>query len=142
MDDKLDLLEGVPLFSGVSREGLEELGAIADELDVPAGTALTHERLPRGLLLHRRRGLGAGSTRHGVLVNDPRTRATTLARSRCCDGGAADGHGHDRDGVPARLSLTYGMFHELLDSSPIDPDRHPRGGRPASPRAGLTWAPV
>ena len=43
MDQKLELLERVSLFAGVGREGLEEIGRIADEIDVPAGTALTHE---------------------------------------------------------------------------------------------------
>jgi len=40
MDDKLGLLERVPLFSGISREDLELLGGIADEIDVPAGKTL------------------------------------------------------------------------------------------------------
>ena len=115
MDDKLDLLEGVPLFSGVSREGLEELGAIADELEVPAGTALTHEGYREGFFFIvvegsvRISGTGCWST--------PSDRATTWARSPCST--AARGRPRPRPRRPCRLlSLTYGMFHELLDASP------------------------
>jgi len=43
MDPKLELLERVPLFAGIGRNELEEIGRIADEVDIPAGTALTHE---------------------------------------------------------------------------------------------------
>src|SRR5438093_11239706 len=43
MDDKLELLQRVPLFAGVDREGLEEIGRIAEEIEAKAGTDLTHE---------------------------------------------------------------------------------------------------
>ena len=43
MDDKLDLLERVPLFAGMSRADLEQLGRIVDEVEVPVGTVLAHE---------------------------------------------------------------------------------------------------
>src|SRR6266705_2894132 len=43
MDEKLELLERVPLFAGIDREGLEEIARITDEIDVPAERALTHE---------------------------------------------------------------------------------------------------
>ena len=42
-DPKLDLLARVPLFSGLGRRELEEVGALADEVDLPACRALTHE---------------------------------------------------------------------------------------------------
>ena len=81
MNDKLDLLEGVPLFSGVSREGLEELGAIADELEVPAGTALTHEGYREGFFFIVVEG-AVRIERHGVLVNTLGP-GDYLARSPC-----------------------------------------------------------
>ena len=38
MKQKQDLLEQVPLFAGISAAGIEELGAIADEIEVRPGT--------------------------------------------------------------------------------------------------------
>ena len=40
---KLEVLRGVPLFSGCSRRELEQVAAIADELELPAGRTLTRE---------------------------------------------------------------------------------------------------
>ena len=37
MDQKLELLSKVPLFAGLDRRGIEELGRLADEVDLPAG---------------------------------------------------------------------------------------------------------
>ncbi len=37
MDQKLELLSKVPLLAGVDRRGLEEVGRLADEVDLPAG---------------------------------------------------------------------------------------------------------
>jgi CRP-like cAMP-binding protein len=115
LDEKLDLLERVPLFSGVSREGLEELGAIADEIDVPAGKVLTHEgrhegyffvvvsgtvRIERGGRTINTIGAGDFLGEIALLDGGPRT-ATATTESPC-----------------RLLSMTYPMFHELLDASP------------------------
>jgi CRP/FNR family cyclic AMP-dependent transcriptional regulator len=43
MDTKLELLSRVPLFSRCRGNSLEELGRLADQVDVPAGTTLTRE---------------------------------------------------------------------------------------------------
>jgi protein phosphatase len=40
---KIELLAGVPLFSQLSKRDLAEIAAIADEVDLPAGRALTRE---------------------------------------------------------------------------------------------------
>jgi CRP-like cAMP-binding protein len=40
---KLELLKRVPLFAGLSKRDLALVGSIADELDLPAGAALTKE---------------------------------------------------------------------------------------------------
>ena len=96
MDDKLDLLEGVPLFSGVSREGLDELGAIADELEVPAGTALTHEGYREGFFFIVVEGSVRIDAARGA-GQHPRT-GRLPGRDRPAGRRPADGHGHDRDG--------------------------------------------
>ena len=43
---KVDLLKGVPLFSGCSKAEVEALAQTADELDVREGTVLTREGKP------------------------------------------------------------------------------------------------
>lgn len=42
-DAKTDLLAQVPLFSGCSKRELQEIAALADELDLPEGTVLIKE---------------------------------------------------------------------------------------------------
>lgn len=115
MGSKPDLLERVPLFAGVSAAGIEELGAIADELDVRAGTVLTHEGYREGFFFVIVSGsvrieqggrtinvLGPGDYLGEIALLDggPRT-ATAITETEC-----------------RLLSLTYQMFHELLDASP------------------------
>jgi CRP-like cAMP-binding protein len=43
VDQKLELLAQVPLFSGLDRAGLEQVGKLADEIDLPAGKQLLRE---------------------------------------------------------------------------------------------------
>ena len=115
MDQKLELLERVSLFAGVGREGLEEIGRIADEIDVPAGTALTHEgrhegyffvivsgtvRIERGGRMINTIGPGDFLGEIALLDGGPRTAtATTVSPCRL-------------------LSMTHQRFHQLLDTSP------------------------
>src|SRR6188474_41474 len=42
-DQKLELLKNVPLFTGLGRRDIEELGRLAEEVDVPAGHVLMRE---------------------------------------------------------------------------------------------------
>ncbi len=42
-DKKLELLAGVPLFAKLNRRGLERLGQLADQIDLPAGKVLTRQ---------------------------------------------------------------------------------------------------
>lgn len=115
MDQKLELLERVPLFAGVSREGLEEIGRIVDEIDVAAGTALTHEgrhegyffvivsgtvRIERGGRTINTIGSGDFLGEIALLDGGPRT-ATATTESPC-----------------RLLSMTHQRFHDLLDASP------------------------
>lgn len=115
MKHRQDLLERVPLFAGISAAGIEELGAIADEVDVRAGTVLTHEGSREGFFfiimsgsVRIERGgrtintLGPGDFLGEIALLDagPRT-ATAIAETPC-----------------RLLSMAYHMFHELLDASP------------------------
>jgi CRP-like cAMP-binding protein len=43
VDKKLELLAHVPLFSGLDRAGLEQVGKLADEIDLPPGKELLRE---------------------------------------------------------------------------------------------------
>jgi CRP-like cAMP-binding protein len=42
-NSKIDLIKGVPLFSGASKAQLAEIAGIADEVDLPAGRTLIQE---------------------------------------------------------------------------------------------------
>jgi CRP/FNR family transcriptional regulator, cyclic AMP receptor protein len=115
MDQKLELLERVPLFAGVAREGLEEIGRITEEIDVPEGRALTHEgrhegyffvivsgtvRIERGGRTINTIGAGDFLGEIALLDDGPRT-ATATTESPC-----------------RLLSMTHQRFHGLLDTSP------------------------
>ena len=115
VDQKLELLAGVPLFSGVDRDGLEEIARIVDEVDVSEGTILTHEGRHEGYffvvvsgVVRIERGgrtintIGAGDFLGEIALLDggPRTATATAV-------------------LPCRLlSLTNERFHQLLDTSP------------------------
>jgi CRP-like cAMP-binding protein len=114
-EQKGELLERVPLFAGISAAGIEELGGIADELEVRAGTVLTHEGYREGYFFvivsgavrierggHTLNTLGPGDFFGEIALLDggPRT-ATATTETEC-----------------RLLSMTYQMFHELLDASP------------------------
>jgi CRP-like cAMP-binding protein len=46
IDQKLEHLKQVPLFRDLSRHDLEQVGQLAEEVDVPAGQVLTREGAP------------------------------------------------------------------------------------------------
>jgi CRP/FNR family transcriptional regulator, cyclic AMP receptor protein len=114
MDGKLELLERVPLFAGLPSEGLDEIGRITEEVDVPAGRVLTHEgrhegyffvivsgtvRIERGGRTINTIGAGDFLGEIALLDGGPRT-ATATTESPC-----------------RLLSMTHERFHELLESS-------------------------
>src|SRR5262245_3433613 len=115
MEGKLELLAGVPLFADVPRDVLAELAELAQEADVPAGAALTHEGRHEGYFfvvasgsVRVERGgravntLGPGDFFGSIALVDagPRT-ATAIAAE------------------PTRvLSITNEQFRGLLDESP------------------------
>jgi CRP-like cAMP-binding protein len=46
MDQKLELLKRTPLLAGLTRDDLNEVGRLADEVDIPAGKVLMKEGEP------------------------------------------------------------------------------------------------
>jgi CRP-like cAMP-binding protein len=42
-DEKLDLLQSIPLFAGLDRHHVERLGMLTEEVDVPAGKVLIRQ---------------------------------------------------------------------------------------------------
>lgn len=115
MDEKLELLQRVPLFAGVDRAGLEEIGRIAEEVEARPGTELTHEgrhegyffvivsgsvRIDRGGRAINTMGPGEFLGEIALLDGGPRTAtATTEAPTRL-------------------LKIMHKDFHQLLDTSP------------------------
>ena len=114
-DHKLELLRGVPLFAGLDQEALEAIGKIAEEREVDAGTALTHEGRHEGYFfvivsgtVRIERGGKVINTMHdgdflgeiALLDGGPRT-ATAVAETAC-----------------RLLVMTYQRFNQLLDSEP------------------------
>jgi CRP-like cAMP-binding protein len=115
MGQRRHLLERVPLFAGVSAADIEELGGIADEVDVRAGTVLTHEGLREGFFfivvsgtVRIERGgqtintIGPGDFFGEIALLDGGPRTATATTETPC----------------RLLSMTFQMFHELLDASP------------------------
>lgn len=111
----LELLRRVPLFAGVDHKQLEAISQIADEIEAPAGTALTHEgrheghffvivsgsvRVERGGRTIKTVGDGDFLGEIALIDGGPRTAtATTVTPSRL-------------------LRMTHQRFHQLLDHSP------------------------
>jgi len=115
MHANLELLERVPLFAGVGRAGLEEIGRIVDEIDVSEGVALTHEGRHEGYFfvivagtVRIERGgrtintIGAGDFLGEIALLDDGPRTATATTETAC----------------RLLSMTHERFHRLLDTSP------------------------
>ena len=114
-DEKLELLRRVPLLAGLGRKEVEEVGRLAEEIDVPAGRVLMREGqtgqeffvIVAGSVLiarggHDLRSLGPGDFLGEIaLIDDgPRTAtATTEMNSKL-------------------LVLAHREFHSLMDQFP------------------------
>jgi CRP/FNR family transcriptional regulator, cyclic AMP receptor protein len=114
-DDKLELLKRVPLLAGLGRKEVEEVGRLAEEIDVPAGRVLMREGqtgqeffvIVSGSVLierggHALRSLGPGDFlgEIALVVDAPRTAtATAEVNSRL-------------------LVLAHREFHSLMDQFP------------------------
>jgi CRP/FNR family cyclic AMP-dependent transcriptional regulator len=114
-DEKLELLKRVPLFAGLGRREIEEIGRLAEEIDVAAGRVLMREGqtgqeffvIVRGSVIIERGGtrlrvLGAGDFLGEIaLVDDgPRTATATV------------------ESDSALLVLAHREFHSLMDQFP------------------------
>jgi CRP/FNR family cyclic AMP-dependent transcriptional regulator len=114
-DQKLETLARVPLFSGIRGRDLEEIGMMADEVDVPAGHVLMREGASAGEFFvvldgnlaveqggRRIATLGPGDFAGEIGLVDEGPRSATVT---------AD--------TPARLLVVgHQAFHTLLDSHP------------------------
>jgi len=112
---KLDLLRRVPLFAGCKGKGLEQIGTLADEVDVPDGYTLMregafgeefflivdgHVRIDRGG--QTLNTLGPGDYLGEIaLIDKGRRTATAIA-----------------EGPAKLLVLSHQGFNSLLDQSP------------------------
>ena len=98
MDQKLELLRRVPLFTGLGNREIEEIGRLVDEIDLPAGRELTREgrsggeffvivegdvRIERGGKVLREMKAGDFLGEIALIDDGPRTAtATTTSASR------------------------------------------------------------
>lgn len=114
-DEKLDLLRRVPLLAGLGRREIEEVGRLAEEIDLPAGKVLMREgdigrefyvlvtgsvSIERGGVLIRTMVPGDFFGEIALLDEGPRTAtATTTASSKL-------------------LVLAHREFHSLMDRFP------------------------
>ena len=115
MKDKLAMLRGVPLFVGLDEDELQAVGALCDEVDMPAGHELIREGafgdeffliLEGDVRVHRSgttlRVLGAGDFLGEIALSDHSRRTA----SATCE-------------TPTRLLvLAHREFHSLLDAQP------------------------
>lgn len=114
-DEKLDLLKRVPLLGGLGKRELEEVGRLAEEVDLPAGRVLMREgdtgrefyvlvtggvSIERGGAPLKSMGPGDFFGEIALLAEGPRTAtATTTAPSKV-------------------LVLAHREFHSLMDRFP------------------------
>ena len=114
-DQKLELLKATPLLAELNRHELEEVGRLADEVDVPAGRVLMREgdsgqeffviidgqvRIERGGKVLRTLGPGDFFGEVALLSEGPRTATATVE-------------------TPAQLLvLAHREFHSLMSQFP------------------------
>jgi CRP-like cAMP-binding protein len=115
MASRLELLRSVPLFASVTPEGLDQIDEAIHEIQVGAGTVITHEgrqegyffiigegsvRVERGGRVINTLGPGDFFGEIALLDGGPRT-ASAIAETTC-----------------RLLTMQHGRFHALLDASP------------------------
>jgi len=115
MDQKLELLRRVPLFSEMGEEELLEIARIAEEMDAPAGKALTHEGRHEGYFFI----IVSGSVRierAGQTINIIHD-GDFLGEIALLDGGPRTATATTE--TPCQLIvMTHQRFEQLLDRSP------------------------
>ena len=115
MAEKLELLERVPLFAGLSRDQLEALGGIVREVDVKPGDVLIHEGRHEGYFFVVVDG-SVGIERGGRTINTLGP-GDFLGEIALLDGGPRTATATAN--APSRLlSLEHQAFDDLMDSSP------------------------
>jgi CRP/FNR family cyclic AMP-dependent transcriptional regulator len=115
MDQKLELLRRVPLFSEMGEQELEEIARITEEMDAPAGKALTHEGRHEGYFFI----IVSGSVRierAGQTINTIHD-GDFLGEIALLDGGPRTATATTE--TPCQLIvMTHQRFEQLLDRSP------------------------
>jgi CRP-like cAMP-binding protein len=115
MDQKLELLQRVPLFSSVGQEELEEIARIAEEMEAPAGKELTHEGRHEGYFFVIVSGT-VRIERGGQTINTI-SDGDFLGEIALLDGGPRTATATTVS--PCRLIvMTHQRFEQLLDRSP------------------------
>jgi CRP-like cAMP-binding protein len=111
----LDLLQRVPIFAGVEPTELEHLARSTQEIDVPAGTALTHEGRYEGYVFVVISGTVA-------IERDGRTVDTIgpggfFGEIAAVDGGPRTATARTIDDARL-LTMPHEHFYEVLETSP------------------------
>jgi protein phosphatase len=114
-DEKLDLLQRIPIFSGFDRRRMERLGMLADEVMVPAGKVLMRQGdsgsdmmvLVRGSVSVARDGarintLGPGDFFGEIALVDGGPRTATVSAEE----------------PSTLLVITHRDFHSMMDEFP------------------------
>lgn len=115
LNQKVELLQRVPLFAGLGSKELEAIAKIAEERDVPAGTALTHEGRHEGYFFVIVSGT-LRIERGGETINTLRD-GDFLGEISLLDGGPRTATA-TADSPSRLLVLTYRRFQQLLDTAP------------------------
>jgi CRP/FNR family transcriptional regulator len=137
MDQKLELLKRTPLLAGLSKRDLEEVGRLADEVDVRAGRVLLKEGDPGreffviidGQIEITKEGrhlrtMGAGEFLGDIalVVERPRTATgTAITDSRLLVVGHREFHSLMEQFPSIRVSVLESIALRLRDLTPDDP---------------------
>lgn len=137
MDQKLELLKRTPLLAGLSKHDIEEVGRLADEVDVRAGRVLLKEGDPGreffviidGQIEVTKEGrhlrtMGAGEFLGDIalVVERPRTAtATAVTDSRLLVVGHREFHSLMDQFPSIRVSVLESIALRLRDLTPDDP---------------------
>lgn len=137
MDQKLELLKRTPLLADLSKRDIEEVGRLADEVDVRAGRVLLKEGDPGreffviidGQIAITKEGrhlrtMGAGEFLGDIalVVERPRTAtATAVTDSRLLVVGHREFHSLMEQFPSIRVSVLESIALRLRDLTPDDP---------------------
>ena len=111
----VDDLEQLPIFAGVAHDQVERLARFAEEIDVPSGTALTHEGRYEGqvfLVISGRLAI----EREGRTV-DTIGPGDVLGEIAAIDGGPRTATGRALEDCRV-VAVTARQFNDALDAAP------------------------